>query len=159
LTTPADPDIMAQKPRPRKQSIFTKPVLTLMVISGVWSMLINLGIFMWALDVGRSMLEAQCLTFLTLIITEFVRAYNFRSEKESIFKIGIFNNQWLNLAIVSQIPLIIVIIYVPLMQELFRTFSLSVVDWVIVILVAGSIFPVLEMSKAIIRWRDVKAET
>ena len=122
-------------------------------------MLINLGIFMWALDVGRSMLEAQCLTFLTLIITEFVRAYNFRSEKESIFKIGMFSNQWLNLAIISQIPLMIAIIYVPLMQELFRTFSLSVVDWVIVILVAGSIFPVLEITKAIIKWREGKAET
>lgn len=37
---PADPDIMQQKPRPRGQGIFTKSVVILMPIGGIWSALI-----------------------------------------------------------------------------------------------------------------------
>lgn len=153
---PVDPDIMEQKPRPRGQGIFTKPVLILMVIGGVWSCLVNLGIFKWALDAGRGMIEAQCLCFLTLIIIQFFKAYNFRSEKHSIFKIGLFKNKWLNLAICWETILLLIVVYLPLLQEPFHTFPLGVGDWILVLLLAGSIFPVLEISKAVIRWVERK---
>jgi Ca2+-transporting ATPase len=153
---PRDPDIMRQKPRPRGQGIFTRPVVTLMAIGGIWSCLVNMGVFKWALDAGRGMWEAQGLCFLTLIIIQFFKAYNFRSDKKSIFKIGMFKNKWLNLAICWETMLLLIIIYTPFLQGPFRTFSLGVTDWVIVILLAGTIFPVLEISKAIIRWQEKK---
>jgi Ca2+-transporting ATPase len=156
---PPDPDIMEQKPRPRGQGIFTKPVVILMFIGGIWSAVVNLGIFKWALDAGRGMWEAQALVFLTLVIIQFFKAYNFRSDKKSIFQIGMFKNKWLNLAICWETMLLCIIIYTPFLQEPFHTFSLSVVDWVIVILLAGSIFPVLEISKAVIRWQERKRLT
>jgi len=126
---PAEPDIMRQKPRPRGQSIFTRPVVMLMFIAGIWSCLMNLGIFKWALDPGRGMREAQGLCFLILVIIQIFKAHNFRSEKHSIFKIGLFTNKWLNLAICWEIMLLLIIIYTPFLQEPFRTFSLSVGDW------------------------------
>ena len=153
---PAEPDIMEQKPRPRGQGIFTKPVLILMVIGGVWSMLVNLGIFTWALDVGKSMIEAQCLTFLTLVLIQFFKAYNFRSDKKSIFEIGMFKNKWLNLAVLSQIVLMVIIIEVPFLHPLFNTYSLTALEWVAVTLLAGTIFPVLEITKFFIRRQERK---
>jgi Ca2+-transporting ATPase len=153
---PPTPDIMKQKPRSRGQGIFTRPVLTLMAIGGLWSCLVNLGIFKWALDSGREMLEAQALCFLTLIIIQFFKAYNFRSDKHSIFKIGFFKNKWLNLAIVWETILLIGIVYTPFLQESFHTFSLSFVDWIIVILTAATVFPVLELAKLVIRRRENK---
>ena len=153
---PRDPDIMRQKPRPRGQGIFTRPVVTLMVIGGIWSCLVNLGIFKWALDVGRGVIEAQCLCFLTLVVIQFFKAYNFRSDKHSIFKIGLFRNKWLNLAICWEIMLLCLVVYTPWLQKPFHTFSLGIVDWSLVILLAGTIFPVLEISKAIIRWQEKK---
>ena len=151
---PAAPDIMREKPRRIGQGVFTKPVVILMAIGGIWSCLVNLGIFKWALDTGRGMIEAQCLCFLTLVLIQFFKAYNFRSDRHSIFNIGLFSNKWLNLAICWEIMLLCIIVYMPFFQEPFRTFSLGVVDWVIVVLLAGTIFPVLEISKGIIRWRD-----
>ena len=153
---PAEPDIMEQKPRPRGQGIFTKPVLILMVIGGVWSMLVNLGIFTWALDVGKSMIEAQCLTFLTLVLIQFFKAYNFRSDRKSIFEIGFFKNKWLNLAVLSQIVLMVIIIEVPFLHPLFNTYSLTALEWVAVTLLAGTIFPVLEITKFFIRRQERK---
>jgi len=153
---PADPDIMQQKPRPRGEGIFTKPVVILMVIGGVWSMLVNLGTFKWALDVGKGMIEAQCLTFLTLVVIQFFKAYNFRSDKKSVFEIGFFKNKWLNWAVLSQIVLMAIIIEVPFFHSLFNTYSLTALEWVAVTLVAGTVFPVLEISKFFIRRQERK---
>jgi len=153
---PADPDIMRQKPRPRGKGIFTRPVVILMFIAGIWSCLVNIAIFKWALDEGRGMWEAQGLCFLTLVLIQFFKAYNFRSDKYSIFKIGMFTNKWLNFAICWETMLLLIIIYTPFLQEPFRTFSLSAGDWILVILLAGTIFPVMEISKAIIRWQEKK---
>jgi Ca2+-transporting ATPase len=155
---PPAPDIMKQKPRLKGQGIFTKQVLVLMAIGGLWSCLVNIGIFKWALDSGRGMLEAQALCFLTLIVIQFFKAYNFRSDKHSIFKIGFFKNKWLNLAIVWEAILLVVIVYTPFLQESFHTFSLSVIDWIIVILTAGTVFPVLELAKFFIRRQENKGQ-
>ena len=156
---PPDPDIMKHKPRPRGQGVFTKPVVILLCVGGIWSMMVNLTIFKWALDVGKTMLEAQCFTFLTLIIIQFFKAYNFRSDIHSVFKIGFFKNRWLNLAICWEIALLCTIVYVPFLQGAFNTFPLGVLDWAIVILAAGTVFPILELTKAIIRWQERKAAT
>jgi len=153
---PPDPDLMKQKPRPRGQGVFTKEVVTLMVVGGVWSFLVNLGVFKWALDAGRGMLEAQALCFLTLVMIQFFKAYNFRSDKQSLFKIGVFKNKWLNIAIPWEIALLVVIVYVPALQPSFHTFPLSGFDWLLVVLLAATVFPVLELTKVIFRWRDKK---
>ncbi len=153
---PPAPDLMKQKPRPRGQGVFTKEVVTLMVVGGVWSCLVNLGVFKWALDAGRGMLEAQALCFLTLVLIQFFKAYNFRSDKQSIFKIGFFKNKWLNIAIVWEIALLAVIVYTPALQPSFHTFSLGGFDWLLVVLLAATVFPVLELTKAFFRWRERK---
>jgi Ca2+-transporting ATPase len=153
---PPDPDLMKEKPRPRGQGVFTREVVILMVVGGLWSALVNLGVFKWALDAGRGMLEAQALCFLTLVMIQFFKAYNFRSDKQSIFKIGFFKNRWLNITILWEIALLVVIVYVPALQGSFHTFNLSGFDWLLVFLLAATVFPVLELTKAIFRWRERK---
>jgi len=117
------------------------------------------GIFKWALDAGRGMIEAQALCFLTLVLIQLFKAYNFRSDKHSIFKIGFFRNKWLNLAVLWELMLLVLIVYTPFLQRPFHTFSLSGFDWAIVILLACTIFPVLEIAKAIIRLQERKRVT
>lgn len=148
---PPDTEIMKQRPRPRNQNIFTRPVVALMVVGGLWSCLVNLFIFKTTLDAGRTMLEAQALCFMTLILIQFFKAYNFRSDRKSVFKIGIFRNKWLNMAVLWELALLVCIFYVPFLQEAFSTFSIGVRDWIEVFLLSISVFPVLEITKAIIR--------
>ncbi|MFC1897691.1 cation-translocating P-type ATPase [Chloroflexota bacterium] len=151
---PPEPDIMQHPPRPRGQTIFTLPVLRLMVLGGIWTFLLTIGVFVWALKSGRPMLEAQGLCFVTLILIEFVAAFNFRSEKHSLFKIGFFTNRWLLLAVFASLIMSILVIYLPSLQDSFHTYNLSVNDWLIVVVLATTIFPVLEIAKLIGRWRE-----
>ena len=128
---PAEPDLMKRMPRNPRTGLFTRPVVTLMVVGGLWSSLINLGMFAWALGSGRSQAEAMTMTFVSLVLIQFFKAYNFRSDRHSIFKKP-FANKWLNLAVGWEMVLLGLIVYLPILHEPFNTYSLPLVDWLIV---------------------------
>jgi len=143
---PPEPDLMRRPPRNTRSGVFTRPVVTLMIIGGLWSALVNLGVFSWALKSGRSVEEAMTMTFVSLVLIQFFKAYNFRSDRHSVFNRP-FANKWLNLAILWEMILLILIIYLPFLQDAFGTFYLPLVDWAIVLGLALTVSPVLELAK------------
>ncbi len=147
---PPDPDIMRQKPRPRHQTIFTAPVLRYLTGAGIWTAFVALGVFLWALNAGKAPLEAQSMCFVTLILVQFFNAFNCRSLEHSLFKIGITTNRWLLLAIAWECVMLGLVIYLPVLQGPFNTYSLTFTDWVIAILSASTIFIAAEIYKLII---------
>jgi Ca2+-transporting ATPase len=86
------------------------------------------------------------MTFVSLVLIQFFKAYNFRSDRVSVLHEP-FKNRWLNLAIFWEITLLVAIIYVPVLQKPFATHGLSLVDWCIVLVAAATICPVLEIAK------------
>jgi Ca2+-transporting ATPase len=143
---PAEKDLMKRKPRNPRTGIFTRPVVSLMVAGGLWSTLINLGLFIWAMNSGRSLEEAMTMTFVSLVLIQFFKAYNFRSDRHSVLQ-NPFENKWLNRAIIWEIILLLLIIYIPTLHEPFSTFSLPPVDWLIILALSLTISPVLEFVK------------
>jgi Ca2+-transporting ATPase len=143
---PPEPDLMRRPPRDPRIGIFTRPVLTLTILGGVWSMLINIGLFAWALGSGRGLAEAVTMTFVSLVLIQFFKAYNFRSDRHSVL-VRPFANRWLNLAIVWELVALALIIYVPVLNRPFGTFPLPLEDWVIVAATAFTVSPVLELAK------------
>jgi Ca2+-transporting ATPase len=143
---PPEADLMRHPPRDPRTGIFTRPVVSLTLIGGLWSALVNLGLFAWALRSGRSVQESMTMTFVSLVLIQFFQAYNFRSDRHSAFNRP-FANKWLNLAILWEMALLAVIVYVPFLQTPFNTFSLTLVDWAIVIALSLTIMPVLELAK------------
>lgn len=143
---PPEADLMRRPPRNSRTGIFTRPVITLMTIGGLWSTLVNLGLFAWALNSGRSLAEAMTMTFVSLVLIQFFKAYNYRSDRRSVLNRP-FANKWLNIAILWELALLVLIVYVPFLHGPFGTFSLPVVDWVIVVGLSLTISPVLELAK------------
>ncbi|HPH94582.1 MAG TPA: cation-translocating P-type ATPase [Anaerolineaceae bacterium] len=143
---PAEKDLMKRKPRDPRTGIFTRPVVTLMSIGGLWSTLVNLGLFLWATGSGRSIEEAMSMTFVSLVLIQFFKAYNFRSDRHSIFQAP-FANKWLNYAVLLDLLMLILVIYVPFLHDAFGTYYLPLEDWLITIGMAVSIVPVLELAK------------
>ena len=143
---PPEPDLMRRPPRHAKAGVFTRPVVTLMAVGGLWSTMVNLGLFVWARNSGRSVKEAMTMTFVSLILIQFFKAYNFRSDRHSVLNKP-FANKWLNLAILWELFLLLVIVYTPFLHGPLGTFSLTLVDWAIIITLAFSVSPVLELAK------------
>ncbi|MCU0982897.1 MAG: cation-translocating P-type ATPase, partial [Pirellulaceae bacterium] len=94
---PPETDLMRRRPRDPRRGIFTAPVVTLMLIGGCWSAVVNLLLFVWALRSGRSSEEAMTMTFVSLVLIQFFKAYNFRSDRHSVLRRP-FANRWLNVA-------------------------------------------------------------
>ena len=143
---PPEPDLMRRPPRNPRSGIFTRPVIGLIAVGGLWSALINLNLFVWALDSGRSVAEAQTLIFVSLVLIEFFKAYNYRSDRHSVLRRP-FANKWLNLAILWELLLLALIVHVPLLQKMFGTQTLSGAEWGMVVVLAATITPVLETAK------------
>jgi Ca2+-transporting ATPase len=143
---PPEPDLMSQKPRNPKTGIFTRPVSILMLVGGLWSTAINLGLFIWASHSGRGPEEAMTMTFVSLVLIQFFKAYNFRSDHLSVLNKP-FANKWLNVAILWELALLALIVYLPFLHRPFGTFSLTLEDWLIVVGLAVTIVPMLELAK------------
>jgi Ca2+-transporting ATPase len=147
---PAERGLMRRRPRSRKTGIFTRPVVTLIAVGGAWSAVVTLGLFTWALSSGRALAEAMTMTFATLVLIEFFKAYSFRSDRESALNRP-FANRWLNLAILWELALVMLVVNVPVLQRAFGTRGLSLATWLILAGSALTIIPVLEVAKRLIR--------
>ncbi|NTU97124.1 MAG: cation-translocating P-type ATPase [Chlorobiaceae bacterium] len=147
---PAERDIMKRRPNDPKKGIFSRSVVALMLTGGIWSTIVNLSLFQWALASGRSLKESMTMTFVSLVLIQFFKAYNFRSEKDSILKRP-FANRWLNLAIAWELVLLGLIIALPALRVPFSTYLLTPEDWIVVILASVTVIPVIEFLKILIR--------
>ena len=149
---PPEDDLMEQAPRNTNSGVFTRSVVTLMLVGGGWSTVANLTLFTWALESGRSVTLAMSMTFVSLVLLEFVKAYNFRSDRHSIFRRP-FANKWLNLAILWEVVLLVFILSFEPLHEAFGTSPLSRSDWLMAGVPALSLTPVLELTKWIVSRR------
>jgi Ca2+-transporting ATPase len=143
---PPEPDLMRRKPRDPRVGIFTRPVVAMLVAAGLWSAIVNITLFTWLLRAGRPLQEVMALTFVALVLIQFFNAYNCRSDRLSVFHHP-FANRWLNVAVLWELVLLIVIAYVPFLQQPFGTYSLAPSDWLLTVTLAFSIVPVLEAVK------------
>jgi Ca2+-transporting ATPase len=120
--------------------------MALLLAGGIWSAIVNLALFTWLLRTGRPMEQATAMTFVSLVLIQFFNAYNFRSDRVSVLHHP-FANRWLNLAVVWELVLLALILYVPWLQAPLGTFSLSRNDWVLVVALTFTVVPLIEVIK------------
>jgi Ca2+-transporting ATPase len=82
---------------------------------------------------GIDVQTAETMAFVTLSLCELFRAYTVRSERTSIFKIGVFSNRYMQYAVGLSIVLLILVCAVPFLQPVFNTHFLSLREWLIVV--------------------------
>ena len=87
------PDLMRRRPHTPGAGIFSRPVVVLILLGGCWSALVNVALFTWALAARFDVREAMTMTFVSLVLIQFCKAYSFRSERHAVFQ-GTFENRW-----------------------------------------------------------------
>ena len=143
---PPEADLMRKPPRKPKTGIFSRPVVIVMLSGSIWLAILILGIFFWSLRSGQGLEKAMTMAFVLVIVTEFFKAYNFRSDHLSVCQ-GTFRNKWLNIAILWELLLLLCLVYVPFLQKPFGTYPLRFLEWIIILLLSATITPVLETAK------------
>jgi P-type Ca2+ transporter type 2C len=129
-TEKGDPDIMLQRPRPPREPIINKTMWIGIVVQTIAITSVTLGAYYIGKFTNPVHIEfAETMAFVTLSCSELLRAYTSRSEFYPLLKIGFFSNKWMNLAILSSLTLIIVVIYVPFLNLVFNTLPLGWAQW------------------------------
>jgi len=107
-------------------------------------------LFLYALNSGRPLQEAMSMTFASLVLIQFFKAYGFRSQRRSMFS-NPFANRWLNLAILWELGLLALIFTVPFFHKPFGIYPLTTQDWVLVAFASFTVVPLLELVKFLVR--------
>jgi Ca2+-transporting ATPase len=97
------------------------------------------------------------MAFVTLSLAELFRAYTVRSERASIFQIGVFSNRYMQYAVGLSITLLLLVVNLPFLQPIFNTQPLSAREWGVVLGLA--ILPAIaeEITKFFLRMKSVGA--
>jgi P-type Ca2+ transporter type 2C len=143
---PPEQGLMERRPRNPRDGIFTRPVVMSLLAGGLWSGVVNMGLFTWLVRSGRPLEQAMAMTFVSLVLIQFFNAYNSRSDRLSIVRRP-FANKWLNRSVLWELGLLGAVVYVPMLQRAFGTFGLAPADWALCAALAFSIVPVLELVK------------
>ena len=95
------------------------------------------------------------MAFATLSLCELFRAYTVRSERVSVFKIGVFSNKYMQYAVGLSIFLLLLVINIPFFQPIFNTHFLAPIEWLFVLGLALIPAVVEEFTKLYLRRRAV----
>ena len=95
----------------------------------------------------ESLLRDTTMVFTTFLMFQMFNAFNCRSENKSVFKIGVFANKPLVVAIFLCILGQFALIYVPFMRRIFETDVLSASDILLTTLIGSSVFVFEELLK------------
>lgn len=146
-----EPDIMDIPPRDPDEAILDRRMLMGVSFQSLAVAGASLAAYLTALGAYgvENIVEVRTITFTTLILSELLRAYSSRSQKYTLFKIGIFSNKKMLLATAGAFLLLMAVLYIPFMNDIFYTFPLNGGDWTIVLSFAFIPLVVGELSKIV----------
>ncbi|MEJ2352902.1 MAG: cation-translocating P-type ATPase [Anaerolineales bacterium] len=133
-TEKGDPDIMKHPPRPPTEPIINRFMQIGIAVQTVAITAVTLTAYLIGLSAHPEQPEfAETMAFVTLSFSELLRAYTARSEHYPLLKIGVFSNRNMNLAFVSSLALLLLVVYVPFLQPIFNTTALGWAQWELVL--------------------------
>ena len=148
---PAEGDVMSRPPRHPKESIFAHGL----GLHAIWVGLLMGGVVLfiqaWAISTGHA--HWQTMVFTVLCLTQLGHVLAIRSEKESLFKIGLFSNKHLLGAVILTFILQMATIYIPFLNPIFKTEPLTLNELVFTIALSSVVFIAVEIEKLIRRRR------
>jgi Ca2+-transporting ATPase len=121
---------MNQPPRPSKEPIINRFMQIGIAVQTIAITAVTLGAYFLGLHLHPDQPEfAETMAFLTLSLSELLRAFTARSERYPLLKIGIFKNRNMNVAVLSSLILLMLVVYVPFLNRPFNTTPLGWVQW------------------------------
>ncbi|HEY3362617.1 MAG TPA: calcium-transporting P-type ATPase, PMR1-type [Methanosarcina sp.] len=150
-----DRGLMKQKPTKAKEGLVSKRMLIASLGLGTLIAIQSLWVLYEALNNGVSLPKIQTVIFTLVVISLMFNAFNWRSERYSVFSLGIFTNKSLIYAVLSTVILQLAAIYVPIMQIAFKTVPLSLSDWAMIIPLASTTLIAMEFVKYL-EWRTYR---
>ena len=148
-------NVMDRPPRPVQESLPNMLDLLLIFYLGAIMVVGTLIVYYLALENGTDA-YARTMCFSVFIVYQLFNVMNCRSNEDSVFKLGLFSNRAIYLAVFFSMALLLIAVQgaewtIPLTSfeigELLSTIPLEQKDWFVIILVASTVFMIEEFRK------------
>ena len=146
---PADREVMRRPPRPPTESVFAH---------GLWQHALWVGLLMggvslftqgWAFNNGLA--HWQSMTFTVLALSQLGHVFAVRSERHSLFTLGLRSNRPLTWAVLATAAMQLATLYVPALQRVFKTQALAWQELLLCVLLSSIPFLAVEGEKVLVR--------
>ena len=150
----SEKNIMKEKPRNPKESIFDKDLLIEVLLSGLTIGIIVFSVWYFLLTkLNMEVSLARGYIMVLMVFMQNIHVFNCRSEKQSAFKMSIKDNPLIVFSIVVAIILQIIIMEVPILSHFLQTSTVPITDMLILLMISSIILFVMELYK-MIRYRN-----
>jgi len=146
---PPEHGIMRRAPRQPRETIFSH---------GMWQHILWVGLFVGVVSIGtqawsytRGDAYWQTMVFTVLTISQLFHSLAVRSERASLFSIGLCSNPAMLAAVLLTMALQLAVIYVPVLQPVFHTRALPLADLLLCVALASMVLVAVEIEKWLIR--------
>lgn len=129
-------DLMRRPPRDAKTSLLNRGMVTSIFISasGLFAAVSIAYLVTWFSGAGQT--QAQTVAFVTWLIGHVLLAFNLRSEREPLLRLGVLTNRLMIIWAVATALFVLAVTLIPGIQAIFKTGTLSGQEWGLVLAVA-----------------------
>ncbi|HLC21888.1 MAG TPA: cation-transporting P-type ATPase, partial [Candidatus Methylomirabilis sp.] len=149
---PEERDVMHRPPRPPQEGIFAHGLGIHVIWVGLFMGALTIGTQAWSFYTGS--VHWQTMVFTVLCLSQLANVLAIRSERESLFTQGLLSNKPLLGAVALTFLLQMVVIYVPILNGVFKTEPLSPVELALALGVSSAVFLAVEGEKWLKRRGD-----
>jgi len=142
---PEEKGIMKRPPRHPQESVFAHGMATHIMWVGLLMGGISIFTQAWSIRTGHT--HWQTMVFTVLCLSQMGHVLAIRSEKESLFKTGLFSNKPLFGAVILTFALQMATIYVPFLNPIFKTAPLTLSELAVTLIVSSVVFFAVEIEK------------
>ncbi|MGB3700302.1 MAG: cation-translocating P-type ATPase, partial [Anaerolineales bacterium] len=152
---PAEKNVMQRPPYPPDENVFGRGMARQILWVGILMGLVSLGVGYYYWSQGNP--NWQTIIFTTLVLSQMGNALALRSERESLFKIGLLSNKSMLNAVLLTLVLQLAVVYIPFLQSIFKTNALSWQELLICLVLSTIVFWGVEFEKLLKRRSDRKS--
>ncbi|MGW3106849.1 cation-translocating P-type ATPase [Streptomyces sp. NPDC001100] len=139
---PPEPDVMDRRPRSKNERLFSTAVMGRILFLGGIQALGVCAVFFWHIHASgipytdftvhdTAYREAITMVQAGIVVSQFFNAFAVRTDRQSVFRIGLLSNPWLLAAGCFGIALMAAVSYAPPLQAVFHTAPLAASDWAV----------------------------
>ena len=154
---PPEANVMKRMPRDPKEPILSSFLIWRILFVSSIIVVGTFGLFLWNRLHNESIEYARTVAVNTLVMFEIFYLLNTRFLKTPVLTKGGFSgNKFIYVAIGAVFLAQIVFTYVPFMQTLFDTRNIKFLEWLTIVIIAFSVFVLVEIEKYILQRQKVK---
>jgi len=146
-------EVMDKAPRNPTESPITRSMLLRILLVGIIMAGGTLLAFQLEYMQTEDIMRARTVAFCTLVLLQMFYVFSMRSERKTLWSMGIVSNMKLVYAVTISIVLQLMVVYLPPLNTVFRTSPIGIEEWLIILPIALSAFVVSELWKIVGRRR------